>query len=113
LRRGTGALLCLDIKELASINARLGRSAGDLVITSVVKVLHGPVVREFLARWGMARDEPHSVFRIGGDEFVAIFPNRTEGEVNELGQCIDEAFRRQVRKSGIDVPGLHFVAVGY
>lgn len=113
LRRGRGALLCLDIKGLASINERLGRSAGDLVIASVVKVLHGPVVKEFVARWGFPRDEPHSVYRTGGDEFVAIFPNRTQEEVHELGQRVDDAFRRQARKGGIDAAGLHFVAIGY
>lgn len=113
LKRGKGALLCLDVKDLSTLNTLFGRAAGDLVIESVVKVLHGPVVKEFLSRRSRGPAYRHWVFRTGGDEFVALFPGVSEEEAHQLGRRLDEAFRLQAKQGGIDVPGLHVAAIGY
>lgn len=113
LQRGSGALLCLDIKGLSSLNERLGRTAGDLVITSMASILQGPIVQEFLSDIDFHDESRLTVFRTGGDEFVALFPDRSGEEVRRLGTRLEEAFRQQVRQSGIEVQGLHVATIEY
>ena len=111
LQQGSGTLLCLDVKGLASLNEQLGRTAGDLVIMSMAKVLRGPIVQEFTDQ---SPSIPQlSVFRTGGDEFVALFPGRSEADVRRLGERLEEEFRLEVAGSGIEVEGLHVAVIRY
>lgn len=113
LQRGRGTLLCVDVKDLSSLNQRLGWAAGDLVISSVVEILFGPVVQEFLTGLEPSESPRLSVFRTGGDEFVALFPDRSKEEVRLLGGRIEEAFGLMMKESGIDANGLHVAAIEY
>jgi len=69
---GPLVLALLDIDHFKAINDRFGHSAGDRVL------------RDF-ARLMRARIDPHlSVFRVGGEEFVVIFPTASLADITDL-----------------------------
>lgn len=61
-------VFCLDLDGFKGVNDRLGHAAGDAVLVAVADRLRTSV-----------RDTDY-VCRIGGDEFVILLPNITDGE---------------------------------
>ncbi len=75
------ALFFIDSDNFKFINDTLGHTLGDKIIMAV-----GSRIREAIGR-------NHTVFRIGGDEFVVSVPDFTEiKEVEEIAQIILHSF---------------------
>lgn len=65
-RQGENFIICFaDIDDFKKINDTFGHSQGDKFLTKI-----GDILRENIRK-------TDTVFRIGGDEFVIIFPNTT------------------------------------
>jgi diguanylate cyclase (GGDEF)-like protein len=67
---------CLDLDGFKGVNDRFGHAAGDAVLVAVAERLRSSV-----------RDGDY-VCRIGGDEFVILLPNITEGEAVAVARRI-------------------------
>lgn len=76
----------IDLDGLKAVNDTLGHQEGDRYLKGVARVLRDT----FGAR---------KVCRLGGDEFLAVLPGKTEQEVEALMEAacrnMEEAFRRQ------------------
>ncbi len=72
----------IDIDNLKKINDKYGQNEGDFLLTLVIKTL-----RENLR-------EGDIICRVGGDEFLIIFPDTSIEEILQLWQEIDRIFRQ-------------------
>ena len=72
----------IDIDNLKKINDKYGQNEGDFLLTFVIKTL-----RENLR-------EGDIICRVGGDEFLIIFPDTSIEEILQLWQEIDSIFRQ-------------------
>ncbi|MFT5875279.1 MAG: diguanylate cyclase (GGDEF)-like protein [Clostridium sp.] len=82
-RQGTNFIICFaDIDDFKKINDTYGHSEGDKILAEV-----GSIVKENIRK-------TDTVFRIGGDEFVIIFPNATlevaKSICSRIGMKIEE-----------------------
>jgi diguanylate cyclase (GGDEF)-like protein len=69
-------VFCLDLDGFKAVNDRFGHAAGDSVLVAVAERLRASV-----------RDADF-VCRIGGDEFVILLPNITDGEAAAVARRI-------------------------
>ena len=69
-------VFCLDLDGFKGVNDRFGHAAGDAVLVAVADRLRASV-RDF-----------DFVCRIGGDEFVILLPNITDGEAAAVARRI-------------------------
>jgi len=76
------ALLLLDLDNFKTINDTLGHEVGDQYLVEIAR------------RLGHAVQSPHSVARIGGDEFVVLMDQLSEAEGEALAQA--EALAQQL-----------------
>ena len=76
------ALLLLDLDNFKTINDTLGHEVGDLYLVEIARRMRQAV-------W-----EPHSVARIGGDEFVVLMDHLPADETKALAQA--EALAQQL-----------------
>lgn len=74
------SIIILDLDNFKSINDNFGHQLGDIVLINTCKAIQ-PLL-----------DEKSSLFRYGGEEFVAIVEDKSREEVLELA----EAIRRKV-----------------
>ncbi|HQF33465.1 MAG TPA: GGDEF domain-containing protein, partial [Petrotogaceae bacterium] len=72
----------IDIDNLKKINDKYGQNEGDFLLTLVIKTL-----RENLR-------EGDIICRVGGDEFLIIFPDASIEEILQLWEEIDSIFRQ-------------------
>ena len=95
------ALAIFDINGLKVTNDTLGHEAGDLIITATAERISAAFPNEH-------------VFRIGGDEFVAITGHLTEEELRERFAAIDaaiEGFNRCEKEFPVELSLSHGCAV--
>lgn len=83
-----GAIAILDIDHFKQINDNFGHDSGDIVLKQIASILHDH-----------ARQEAYLLARLGGEEFVLLFPNRTLQE----SQSLCEAVLAGIRTSDIVV----------
>jgi len=76
------ALLLLDLDNFKIVNDTLGHEVGDQYLVEIAQRLRGTVLA------------PHSVARIGGDEFVVLMDHLPADEAEALAQT--EALARQL-----------------
>ena len=76
-------LLVLDIDHFKSINDACGHATGDKVIISVKSVCE------------QILPKPSSFFRIGGEEFIAVFPYTTVHDALTTGHKIRQEFTKR------------------
>lgn len=88
---GRTALLAVDIDDFKSINDTYGHQAGDQVLVGLARAL------ESALRHG---DE---LYRIGGDEFVAVVEVGRPDEAVRIGERLAEAARRTGRTVSVGV----------
>ena len=83
----------IDIDEFGRFNKRYGQATGDAVLRAVAELLDAT-----------CRDVD-TVYRLGGEEFVALFPGAT---AEEAGRIADRMRRRVEveahRRAGLDEP---------
>lgn len=80
--RGERFMLCfVDVDKLKHVNDTYGHLHGDTYLKEVVAVLRASI---------RSSDE---IYRVGGDEFVVIFPGCGQGEANRIWNQIDERIR--------------------
>ncbi len=81
-------VLFLDVDHFKEINDRHGHAIGDDVLRMVARTLrHAARASDFLGRWG-------------GEEFLALLPNATDGEVRTAA----ERFRTLIETSALRLP---------
>jgi two-component system cell cycle response regulator len=90
---GTFAAAFIDIDQFGRFNKRFGQSTGDAVLRAVAELLQS------------ACRDVDKVYRLGGEEFVALFPGAT---AEEAGRIADRMRRRVEvdahRLAGLDEP---------
>jgi diguanylate cyclase (GGDEF)-like protein len=69
-------VFCVDLDNFKSVNDRLGHAAGDAVLIAVAGRLRASV------------READVVCRVGGDEFVVLLPDITNGEATDIARRI-------------------------
>jgi diguanylate cyclase (GGDEF)-like protein len=75
-------MLCYaDVNKLKQVNDTYGHLHGDTYLKEVVRILRTSI---------RASDE---IYRIGGDEFVLIFPGCGSSEVQRVWDIVDESLR--------------------
>ncbi len=62
----------IDINELKEVNDNFGNSEGDFYIQKVCSLIE------------TEKGENDVIFRMGGDEFVIVFPNKTQKQVETI-----------------------------
>ena len=72
----------IDVDKLKYINDHLGHKTGDSLLVSVTKIIKENI------------REMDSLARIGGDEFLIVFPNCTKEKAEEIWQRILEDFKK-------------------
>ncbi|MFC3281436.1 EAL domain-containing protein [Pseudidiomarina halophila] len=80
-KKGSQALIYLDLDHFKIINDRCGHNAGDELLVQVADALQKETQRGFLSR-------------VGGDEFIMLLPDYTAdqalGVAEALSQCIND-----------------------
>ena len=76
------SLLFIDIDHFKAINDRLGHSAGDACLREAAKALR------------QALDGDDMLGRYGGEEFVALLPERGAADAREVGERLRAAVER-------------------
>ena len=84
------ALTVFDVNDLKVVNDKDGHQAGDKLLMSATKMIcnafkHSPV------------------FRVGGDEFVAILRGQDYDEMDEIARKFDEKNRKHEKNGGVVV----------
>lgn len=75
-------MLCyVDVNKLKQVNDTYGHLHGDTYLKEVVRILRASI---------RATDE---IYRIGGDEFVLVFPGCGSSEVGRVWDIVDESIR--------------------
>lgn len=69
----------IDIDGLKKVNDSLGHRYGDELITNTIKLIKSRIRKEDI------------ICRMGGDEFLLIFPNFTEKEALEILQEVEDS----------------------
>lgn len=98
-KKGPYLLLMFDVNGLKQANDTLGHEAGDELIAAV-----GRGIKEAVASAG-------KVFRIGGDEFMAVVMGSDETVGNEIIKKADDIFKEKSDELGIPVSAASGVAV--
>lgn len=103
-------LMVFDIDNFKTYNDRFGHEAGDEVLRETVELLRSTIRRG------------DHVFRIGGDEFVAIFSdpdgprNPGTSPPDSIDQIVrrfqSQVFRMRLPQLGLDAPGTVSVSAG-
>lgn len=89
-RRGSLALIWIDVDRLKAINDGLGPQAGDAVIAEIGQRLQN-----------LRLDGKDLLARIGGDEFALLIRNRTDAQtITIIARQIHEAIREPIRLAG-------------
>lgn len=88
---GTYQLLMFDVNGLKRANDTMGHEAGDKLINAVACG-----IKEAVASSG-------KVFRIGGDEFMAVLPTADEECGKRILKKADEVFKRESQELGMVV----------
>lgn len=88
---GRTALLAVDVDEFKSINDTYGHQAGDRVLVNLARALQA------------ALRQGDELFRVGGDEFVAVVEVQRAEEAVGIAHRLTEAARRIGRTVSIGV----------
>ncbi len=84
------AIVVFDLNDLKLVNDTYGHEAGDLYIIAATKLI--------------SQVFSHSeIYRIGGDEFVAILNNGDYGEREALLKKFNDAIQQNIKKRGVIV----------
>lgn len=81
-RQRSLSLLFIDIDHFKMVNDRLGHAAGDHCLRQVAMALH------------QALDPNDTLGRYGGEEFVALLPERGGADAREMGERLRAAVER-------------------
>ncbi|MER7166348.1 diguanylate cyclase [Micromonospora sp. NPDC000207] len=79
---GRTALLAIDVDGFKSVNDTYGHQAGDRLLVGLARALQG------------ALRQGDELFRVGGDEFVAVIEVNRPAEAVRIGERLAEAARR-------------------
>jgi diguanylate cyclase (GGDEF)-like protein len=88
---GKTALLAIDVDGFKNINDTYGHQAGDRALIDLARALQG------------ALRNADDLYRIGGDEFVAVIEVRGADEAVQVGERLREAARRTDRTVSIGI----------
>lgn len=100
-KKGPYLLLMFDVNGLKHANDTKGHEAGDKLITAV-----GHGIREAVAGDG-------KVFRIGGDEFMAVLLTDDEERGKAVLQKTEEILKRKSNELGMEISAASGMAVRY
>lgn len=90
------AIVIMDVNGLKMVNDALGFQCGDLLLQTVADSLKSSCCKEAV------------ICRIGGDEFAMVILNRSEDDIAEVKQCLQDILAEK-RISNIPIS----VAFGY
>lgn len=82
------AVLFADLDQFKSINDQYGHAVGDRVLSEFAQILHESVEGGLCGRWG-------------GDEFVAVLPQRDPYRMQQLMQRIQARITAWTHSSGL------------
>jgi diguanylate cyclase (GGDEF)-like protein len=88
---GRTALLAIDVDEFKSINDTYGHQAGDELLVGLARALQG------------ALRQGDEIYRIGGDEFVAVVDVPQPDEAVRIAERLASAARRAGRTISVGV----------
>ena len=88
---GTGPLgiLFLDVNDLKVVNDRYGHECGDRLLRFCAEMMRGAF-------------EGASLYRIGGDEFVALAPGVDEAAFGRMVENLNRAFANECDRVGLE-----------
>jgi diguanylate cyclase (GGDEF)-like protein len=92
---GRNAVLAIDIDGFKPVNDSHGHAVGDRVLAIIAR------------RIASAVDERGLLFRMGGDEFVAVVPLlKTQGRetARQIGEDIRQALEQRIEMDGLTFP---------
>lgn len=90
-------VMFFDANGLKTVNDNFGHDSGDVLIKTIADTIRAVTK-------GVAK-----VFRIGGDEFIAIVYTTDEDELNDISVRINDELKEKSRDSQFEIS----VAVGY
>lgn len=100
-----GVVLVFDLMKLIDVNRRFGQEIGDLHIGVLVSALKACLCTGDVTKC--------SLFRTGGDEFVAIVPGGTVEDGRSAANAVADSFRAQMVAHGYPQAGVHLRIVPY
>ena len=78
----------MDVDDFKKVNDTYGHSVGDIVLKDIVKTLQSSIRNNDI------------IFRIGGEEFILIFPNTTLENSNILVENIRKKVETNLKVEG-------------
>jgi len=96
-RKGLTALIMIDLDNFKSVNDTYGHLRGDGVLKLVANTLRKTI------------EEPHEVFRIGGDEFAVILGETDKPFIKETVQKLENNISEAIAKEK-DLEGFNIQA---
>lgn len=100
-KKGAYVLIMFDVNGLKHTNDTIGHEAGDKLISAV-----GHGIKEAVGSEG-------KVFRIGGDEFMAILSSSDEERGKAIVQTADKIFKTRSEELGMTISAASGVAMRY
>ncbi len=100
-----GVVLVFDLVKLIEVNRRFGQEIGDLHIGILASALKTCLCTGDLTTC--------SLFRTGGDEFVAIVPEGTVEDGRSAAGAVADNFRAQMAVHGYPQAGVHLRIIPY
>ncbi|NMO94432.1 putative bifunctional diguanylate cyclase/phosphodiesterase [Paenibacillus lemnae] len=90
-RSWTGAVLFIDLDRFKSVNDMYGHDIGDLLLQEVAD------------RFRQAGGQQTLIYRLGGDEFLALIPRADKGRAEEVAQRLLTAIQSPVVVEGYEL----------
>lgn len=91
----SGTILYIDLKQLDNVNKAYGTFMGDIFIRTVSDSMRSTIYQYF------PDSEDISLFRMGGDEFLAVFPQYQGNSLPTLVKEIEDRVKTKMRQSGL------------
>ena len=80
LNDSEGALLYIDLDDFKHINDGLGHQYGDVLLKAISHSLQ------------LIKGVEHTCYRMGGDEFIIIIPDTSEGSLEQVAKSVQSIF---------------------
>lgn len=79
---GYSSIVMIDFNYFKQVNDQFGHDAGDRLLITFVQI-----VKELISSFG-------EIYRLGGDEFILYFPNKTVDETDHVLSSIEREFQK-------------------
>lgn len=101
-----GSIIAFDIYRLTSVNENYGKNAGNYCLKILAELLRLEITKNKIT-------PPATAYRIGGDDFLLILPQKSKTEANHLAIELKRHFKESILKRGFLGVSLNTSIINY